>query len=167
MRRLQLPGSLPIHRAIRQCCCWSALALPVWGQTGSLGTVTGVVTDPSNAVVPDATVTIKDKATSTVTNHNNQQCGTLHVSSTCGPATTKSPSPRQASPRSRFPSDIVEVGTTSTNNVTLKVGSESQTIEVQSYWRGIADPERHRRQHGEWTCARFAPHALPATPARS
>ena len=26
----------------------------------------------------------------------------------------------------------MEVGTTSTNNVTLKVGSESQTIEVQS-----------------------------------
>ena len=36
------------------------VAKPISAQTTSLGAITGVVTDPTNAVVPDATVTIKD-----------------------------------------------------------------------------------------------------------
>ena len=52
-----------------------------------------------------------------------------------------------------IPSDVIEVGETSTNNVTLKVGSESPDRGSAEPGRGIADPERHRRQHGHWTCA--------------
>ena len=44
----------------------SCAALPAWAQTTSMGTITGLVTDQSNAVVPDATVTVKDNATSEV-----------------------------------------------------------------------------------------------------
>ena len=45
--------------ALLLCCT----ALPVFAQTTTLGTVNGTVTDSTNAVVPDATVTLKDTAT--------------------------------------------------------------------------------------------------------
>src|SRR5664279_2672315 len=46
--------------ALLVLCC---AALPGWAQTTSMGTITGLVTDQSNAVVPDATVTVTDVAT--------------------------------------------------------------------------------------------------------
>ncbi|MGA9566645.1 MAG: carboxypeptidase-like regulatory domain-containing protein, partial [Candidatus Korobacteraceae bacterium] len=46
--------------ALLLCCA----AFPAWGQTTTAGTLTGLVTDQSNAVVPDATVSIKDVSSS-------------------------------------------------------------------------------------------------------
>jgi carbonic anhydrase/acetyltransferase-like protein (isoleucine patch superfamily) len=40
-----------------------ASAVPAWAQVTSGGTVTGVVTDKSRAVVPGATVTLTDTST--------------------------------------------------------------------------------------------------------
>ena len=37
--------------------------LPAWAQSASSGTVFGLVTDPSGAVVPGATVTLTDAST--------------------------------------------------------------------------------------------------------
>ena len=53
----------------------AASALPLWGQSGSLGTVTGVVTDPTGAVVPAATVALKEKSTNTVQTENTNSAG--------------------------------------------------------------------------------------------
>ena len=39
------------------------VALPLWSQSTSSGTVAGTVADPSNAVVPGATVTLTDSST--------------------------------------------------------------------------------------------------------
>ena len=130
MRRLQLLGHSPFM-ALLTVLLLVCASLPMWGQTGSLGTVTGVVTDPSNAVVPDATVTLKDKATSTVqtlTTNSSGRYTFLNVRPGDYEVTVTKPGFAKVT----IPSDIVEVGTTSTNNITLKVGSESQTIEVQS-----------------------------------
>ena len=130
MRRLQLLGYSPFLALLTVLVLVGA-SLPVWGQTGSLGTVTGVVTDPSNAVVPDATVTLKDKATSTVqtlTTNSSGRYTFLNVK----PGDYEVTVTKAGFSKVTIPSDIVEVGTTSTNNVTLQVGSESQTIEVQS-----------------------------------
>jgi carboxypeptidase family protein len=130
MRRLQLPGYFPsiaLFTVLMLVCA----ALPLWGQTGSLGTVTGVVTDPSNAVVPDATVTIKDKATSTVTTQTTNSAG-RYTFLNVRPGDYEVTVTKAGFSKVTIPSDIVEVGTTSTNNITLKVGSESQTVEVQS-----------------------------------
>ncbi len=130
MRRFQLPGSFPsiaLFTVLMLVCA----ALPLWGQTGSLGTVTGVVTDPSNAVVPDATVTIKDKANSTVTTQTTNSAG-RYTFLNVRPGDYEVSVTKAGFSKVTIPSDIVEVGTTSTNNITLKVGSENQTIEVQS-----------------------------------
>ena len=42
-----------------------ALSLPVWGQSTSTGTVSGQVTDPTNAVVVGASVALVDTHTGT------------------------------------------------------------------------------------------------------
>ncbi len=130
MRRLQLPGYFP-SMALLTVILLVGAALPMWGQTGSLGTMTGVVTDPSNAVVPDATVTIKDKSTNsvqTVTTNNAGRYTFLNVR----PGDYEVTVTKTGFSKVTIPSDIVEVGMTSTNNITLKVGSESQTVEVQA-----------------------------------
>ena len=52
---------------IRLICCFTALMLVVapfvLGQTASTGALTGTVTDPSGAVVPNAVVTATNLAT--------------------------------------------------------------------------------------------------------
>jgi hypothetical protein len=118
---------LVVITAVLLCCA----ALPVWAQTTSMGTMTGVVTDQSNAVLPGATVTITDKATGTsqTTTTNaagryvfvNLRSGTYEVTVT-----------KTGFSKVTIPSDVIEVGMVSTNNVTMKVGSESQTVEVQA-----------------------------------
>ena len=65
MKRVRLLWSwvsIPTILALLLCCA----APPAWTQTTTMSTITGLVTDQSNAVVPDATVTIKDVATSAV-----------------------------------------------------------------------------------------------------
>src|SRR5215469_5623152 len=109
------------------CCA----ALPVWAQTGSQGTVVGLVTDQSGAVVPDVNVTITDQGTkavrTTTTNTAgrytfvNVQPGKYDVSFT-----------KAGFAKVTVPNDVVEVGEVSTNNVTMKVGTESQTVEVEA-----------------------------------
>src|SRR5580700_4801717 len=118
---------LVVITAVLLCCA----ALPVWAQPTSMGTMTGVVTDQSNAVLPGATVTITDKATGTsqTTTTNaagryvfvNLRSGTYEVTVT-----------KTGFSKVTIPSDVIEVGMVSTNNVTMKVGSESQTVEVQA-----------------------------------
>src|SRR5271169_832584 len=74
MRRFQLPGFIPSIFVIAALFL-VASALPLWGQSGSLGTVTGVVTDPSNAVVPEAMVALKEKSTNTVQTSTTNSAG--------------------------------------------------------------------------------------------
>src|SRR5271169_982236 len=119
--------SLVVITAVLLCCA----ALPVWAQTTSMGTLTGVVTDQSNAVLPGASVTITDKSTgttqTTATNSTgryvfvNLRSGDYEVTFT-----------KTGFSKVTIPSDIIAVGMVSTNNVTMKVGSESQTVEVQA-----------------------------------
>ena len=130
MRRIQLPGFFTLV-AVLSVLLLVGAGLPLWGQTGSLGTITGVVTDPTNAVVPDVTVTIKDKATSTVqtvTTNNTGRYTFVNVR----PGDYEITFTKAGFSKVTIPSDVVEVSMVSTNNVTMKVGSESQTVEVQA-----------------------------------
>jgi hypothetical protein len=116
-----------ILTALFLCCA----ALPVWAQAGSQGTVTGVVTDQSNAVVPDTTVTLKDKATSAVLTTTTNNAG-RYTFVNVRPGDYEVTFTKTGFAKVSIPSDVVEVGMTSTNNVTMKVGTESQTVEVQA-----------------------------------
>src|SRR5277367_6842406 len=119
--------SISVITALLLCCA----ALPAWSQTTSMGTMTGVVTDQSSAVLPGAAVTITDKttgSTQTTTTNNagryvfvNLRSGTYEITVT-----------KTGFSKVTIPGDVIEIGMVSTNNVTLKVGSESQTVEVEA-----------------------------------
>jgi hypothetical protein len=106
-------------------------ALPLWGQSGSLGTVTGVVTDPTGAVVPAATVALKEKATNTVQTEATNSAG-RYTFLNVRPGDYEVTVTKSGFSKVTIPSQTVEVGMVATNNVTMKIGSESQTVEVQA-----------------------------------
>jgi len=130
MTRVRLPWihvSIAVITAVLLCCA----ALPVWAQTSSLGTMAGVVSDSSNAVVPDAAVTIKDKSTGEERRTTTNNAG-RYVFVNVRPGTYEVTITKTGFSKVSIPSDVVQVGMTSTNNVTLKVGTEAQTVEVQA-----------------------------------
>jgi len=107
------------------------VALPVWSQSTSSGTVAGSVTDQSNAVVPNATVSLTDTATgiARTTNTNKEgryvfvdvNPGIYSVSiSKAGFATTKTENQE------------VKVGAALTLNLSLQVGGANVVVEVQA-----------------------------------
>jgi hypothetical protein len=111
--------------ALLLCCT----ALPVFAQTTTLGTVNGTVTDSTNAVVPDVSVTLKDTATGQTRTTTTNSAG-RYVFINVSPGKYDLTFSKQGFAKSAVTGDVVEVGQVSTNNVILKVGSESQTIEV-------------------------------------
>src|ERR1019366_4871217 len=130
MTRLRLPWfrlSTFILTALLLCCA----ALPVWAQTTSMGTMTGVVTDSSNAVIPGATVAVKDKATGDSQTTATNSAG-RYVFVSIRPGTYEITITKTGFSKVSIPADVVEVGMVSTNNVVMKVGSEAQTVEVQA-----------------------------------
>jgi hypothetical protein len=107
----------------------STFTLPLMAQTTTLGTVSGTVTDPTNAVVPDAAVNLKDNATGDVRTTNSNAAG-RYVFINVNPGKYDLSITKQGFAKTTIPGLTVQVGQVSTNNVTLKVGSESQTVEV-------------------------------------
>ena len=107
----------------------SFTTLPLIAQTTTLGTVSGTVTDPSNAVVPDATVTLKDTSTGQTKTTTTNAAG-RYVFVNVDPGKYDLGISKQGFAKLSIPGVIVQVGQVSSNNVSLKVGSESQTVEV-------------------------------------
>ena len=112
-------------------CMGSGSVLPVWSQSTSSGTVAGSVTDPSNAVVPGATVALTDSSTniarSTTTNKEGRYIfvdvtpGVYRISVTkSGFATTKTEKQE------------VKVGESLTLNLSLQVGGANVVVEVSA-----------------------------------
>ena len=97
-------------------------------QTLVSGDLTGTVTDPSNAVVPNATVTLKNNATGqTQTRTTNAQGFYRFPLLTPGAYTVTITAP---SFQSASQTVTVTVGQATTANVQLALGSASQTVEV-------------------------------------
>jgi hypothetical protein len=57
-----------------------ALGKPLSAQIGGQGSITGTVTDPSGAVVPNATVTATNNATNEKTTQNSSSSGVFTLS---------------------------------------------------------------------------------------
>jgi hypothetical protein len=107
------------------CCA----APPLIAQTATQGNISGTVVDPTNAVVPDATVSIVDVGTgekrTTTTNSAGRYAFVNVLPGHYDLSITK-----QGFAKISVPGIAVEVGQSITNNISLKVGSENQTIEV-------------------------------------
>jgi hypothetical protein len=106
-------------------------SLSVWAQSAASGTVSGIVNDPSNAVVAGATITLTDISTNIPRAANSNASGryffadvtpgtyTLTVSK-AGFATTKTDN------------QIVQVGVNLTVNLSLQVGGANVVVEVSA-----------------------------------
>jgi Carboxypeptidase regulatory-like domain len=107
-------------------CC---IAFPAAAQTTTMGIISGTVTDPSNAVVPDATVTIKDIASGEARTARSNSAG-RYVLANVSPGTYNITVIKQGFAKTSIPGQSVQIGQVLTSNVALKVGSQSETIEV-------------------------------------
>ena len=112
--------------------CASALLFTtnsVSAQTTSLGTIAGTITDQTNAVISGAAVTIKDTATRAVRTTSSNYAG-QYVFVNVHPGTYDITIFKPSFSKVSIPHDLVQLGPLSTHNVILRVGSDSQTLEV-------------------------------------
>jgi Carboxypeptidase regulatory-like domain len=107
-----------------------ALIVPsaLWGQGIVSGAVTGVVTDASNAVVPNATVTLKGEETGEVLTQTTGSTGSFNFT-LLKPGTYRLSLTQQGFRSVNEKVDVV-LGQTTTTNMKLQVGSASETLEV-------------------------------------
>ncbi len=107
-----------------------ALCQPVFAQTTiSTGSIVGMVTDPSGAVVTNAKVSIKNEATGQVIDVTTNSSGAYNSGALVpGQYTVHIAAPGF---RSVVTNLTVQVGNTATANVKLQVGQADQVIDVQ------------------------------------
>ena len=142
------PVPVPVIACTRrlqgQCCLTIVVLLVllaltssprVWAQTSTTGEITGVVTDPAGAIVPNSSVTLKNIETgATVATTTNSQG--IYVFSLLQPRKY------QVSVTARGFSTVTKtalatLGSSVTANLVLEVQSEQQTIEVTSEVAGV------------------------------
>ncbi len=101
------------------------------GQATSSGTVIGVVTDQQGAVIPDTTVTLTDVSTKiarTTKSNNDGQYVLVNVD----PGTYTITAVHEGFSAAKIASQPVSVGTQTTANFKLAIGTTETTIEVQA-----------------------------------
>jgi hypothetical protein len=122
---------------LRRGFLWPLIALllllvvqtPAWAQAPGTGTVAGVVTDPQDAVIPDAAVTLTNKGTGAT-----QKATTLgdghYLLANVPPGIYDLTFTKKGFETAKVSNQQVRVGITTTANIKLKVGAESITVEV-------------------------------------
>ncbi|HXS01958.1 MAG TPA: TonB-dependent receptor, partial [Pyrinomonadaceae bacterium] len=102
---------------------------PALAQSGSTGSIAGTISDPTSAVVPGATITIKNNATSQEFTATSAGNGTFTVPALISGTYTVT----IAAPGFKttiLPNVKVDVGTPSSVNVTLEVGVPTETVQI-------------------------------------
>lgn len=104
--------------------------LPAWAQTISTGSIQGTVTDPNGAVIPNAAVTITNKATGQALKVNTSGSGTY----TSGPLLPGDYQVKVEAQgfQTQVAQIVVQVGGTSNGNAKLTVGKATEVVEVTS-----------------------------------
>jgi len=124
---------------VRQLCsvfatlilCLSVLALgtaPMWAQSTSTGTIVGTVTDPSNAVVNGATVTLTDTSTKAARQATTNDAG-RYIFVDVAPGTYDLSIAKQGFSTTKTQTTVT-VGVTNTLNLSLQIGGSNVVVEV-------------------------------------
>ncbi len=117
-----------IALALFLCCIGVTFG---FAQATNTGTIVGTVTDQSGAVIPDATITMTDTSTndtrSTVSGSTGQ-----YVFVNVPPGTYNLSATKTGFELNKIANQTVKVGTQTTANFKLHVGSAQQTVEVQA-----------------------------------
>ncbi len=106
-------------------------ALPVWAQSASSGTVSGSVTDPSNAVVAGAAITLTDTATNISRTSNSNGAGRYFFADVT-PGTYSLTVAKSGFATAKTENQIVQVGVNLTANLVLQVGAANVVVEVST-----------------------------------
>src|ERR1022692_453226 len=106
-------------------------ALPAWAQSTSTGTVAGSVTDPSNAVVAGAKVTLTDTSTNVERTTTTNAAG-RYIYVDVNPGLYSIAVSKSGFSTSRTENQEVKVGASLTVNLALQVGGASVVVEVQA-----------------------------------
>lgn len=109
------------------CCLFALSPSPLFSQTG--GTVDGLVTDPSGGAVAGATVTLTDKATSTARTEVTNGAG-RYVFVEVTPGLYDLTFNKDGFRMTKLADQKVTVGNELAINISMEVGSVSQTVEV-------------------------------------
>jgi Carboxypeptidase regulatory-like domain len=100
-------------------------------QATNNGTVVGVVSDQSGAVVPGATVTLTDASTNGARSTQTSRTG-QYVFVNVSPGVYSITASKGGFELDKIDNQTVQVGTQATANFTLHVGNAQQTVEVQA-----------------------------------
>lgn len=110
-------------------CLFAAVPLLLMGQA-TVSSLTGTVTDKSGAVVPNASVTLKNNGTNQTQTATTNGAGTYAFSRvTPGNYTLTVKAPNFST--TSIPNLQIFIGQTASKNVTLELGQVSQVVEVQ------------------------------------
>ena len=102
-----------------------------WSQATSTGTVTGQVTDPSNAVVAGATVTLTDSTTGKSQTTTTNETG-RYIFSNVALGTYDVTVAKEGFAQTKVAQQGVSVGATTTINVAMKLGAATETVTVEA-----------------------------------
>lgn len=106
-------------------------AVPSWGQATSTGTVTGVVTDPSNAVVPGVAIELIDTATHELRTSATNEAG-RYILVNVPPGKYNITFSKKGFQNFKIFAQQVQVGLVATDDVKLPLGAATETVEVQA-----------------------------------
>lgn len=115
----------------RWLLCISALASGVIFAQGERATISGTVTDPTQAVVPETAITVRNVNTNVVSRSVSNQAG-IFVIPALPPGTYELTAEKQGFRPTRITSIPLSVGLTASVNVVLEVGTVAEAVEVQA-----------------------------------
>lgn len=129
-RRLRGSSACRFSRALFGALLVSVSYLALAQTTVSQGSIQGTVADPTNAVVPGATITITSLATGQVVTVNTTSAGTYNSGGLpVGEYQVRVQAKGFKTEQLTIP---VQITVTSSGNVKLEVGQETTTVEVQA-----------------------------------
>lgn len=104
--------------------------LPVSGQVSTAGSIVGTVTDPTGAVVPNATVTARNKATGKESTATTSDSGNFNIPQVSSGVFTITVQTTSGFKKSQITDVKVDAGTPATVNVVLELGNPQETVTV-------------------------------------
>src|SRR5438094_4675688 len=112
-------------------CVLALSPVLTWAQSTSTGTIVGLVTDPTGAIVPEATVSLIDHTTGTTKTTTTNEVG-RYIFVNVNPGTYDITINKTGFTQARFTKQEVNIGRQLTVDATLKVGTATQEVVVEA-----------------------------------
>ena len=108
-----------------------ALSVGLWGQATTTSSITGLITDSTQAAIPGAEVTLTDLSTKIAHTASTNEAG-RYIFPNLDPGSYSVTVTKQGFAKSEIPSQVVEVSSTLTLNFKMELGTSTTTVEVRA-----------------------------------